>query len=168
MTTARNPAESAAEGVIKSVQALTVDSQVVLEAGKKLFTDSVETARDTCKFLVTLSSSAIPIYVALLRLLVPEGFPSTQWKAVLTIVPGLLFLASIIGAAFGLRPLPGKMSPSIVEEILSYREKLLRRRANGANIGFWLFFAGVVVALAAALVLLLSTPHSQTSALHLL
>lgn len=140
--------------VVESVQPLTTDSQAIVELGKKLFVDSLDTTRDTCKLLVTLGASAIPVYVALLRVVIGERSQPTAPEVALQFAPGVFFLASTIAAVDGLRPLKGRIVLNVIEDIVNYRDTLLSRRASAANWAFWLFAVGVGATLVAGLVFL--------------
>jgi hypothetical protein len=144
--------------VVTSVQPLTPDGQAVLELGRKLYMDSVETVRDTCKLLVTLSASAIPVYVALLRIVVRESVQMTLLQTCLFVLPGVCFLASMLVAALGLRPIKDSISLSVLEDIVRYRDKLLKKRGGAAQTALVLFGAGVGLALVAATVFVACPP----------
>jgi hypothetical protein len=132
---------------VLEVQALTPDTQAVLELGKRLFSDALESGRDTCKFLVTISASAVPVYVALLRLVVSDRFVPSRAEAGIILVPGVFFLAAIVVAADALRPSRSAIRLNVVEDIVGYRDQVLKRRARAASISFWCFSGGILLAL---------------------
>ena len=152
------------EGTQKTVVAtasapLTPDSRAMLEAAKTLIVTAPETARDTCKFYVTLTSSSVPVYIALLRLLLPEHASLDRASAALLLMPGLLFLGGVVAGARGLRPLTQRFDSNVVEAIDAARTSLVEYRVRAASVAFAFFGAGVLLTIAVAGILLWFLPH---------
>jgi hypothetical protein len=137
---------------VLSAEALTPDSLAIIEAGKQIFSDSLETGRDTCKFLVTLSASAIPIYIAIFRLIAGDHAPLTKVGTAVVAGPLVLFLLAIIFGASALRPTHERIRLNVLEDITDYRDRLLKTRRSAATKSFWLFIAGMVLAVVTNLI----------------
>jgi hypothetical protein len=63
------------------------------EAGKQLLVDSVEVGRDFCKFMVGVSTGAIPTYLALVGLATGKTFRPSFTEGLILLTPAVLFLA---------------------------------------------------------------------------
>ena len=55
---------------VSNVVQTTPHNDAIYEAGKTLLIDSITTGREFCKFMITMSTSAIPIYLGLLKFFV--------------------------------------------------------------------------------------------------
>ena len=160
-TTHTRPGKAAATPttvVATNAMPLSLDSQALLEVGRSLLSSAPETARDACKFFVTLASSGVPVYIALLHLLIPPGTSSSRAATALSLVPGLLFLAAIVAGANGLRPVFQGFDPNAPESIDKARTALLQVRAAAATRAFLFFSLGVLATLAVAAYLLVAAP----------
>jgi hypothetical protein len=73
------------------VAPLSVDEEVMIEAGRRLFLESIEVPRDFAKQMITVSSGAVPIYVALLGI-ADLKHRSTDMLILVSIRPWYFFL----------------------------------------------------------------------------
>ena len=49
-------------------------SKALYEAGKSILTDSLETGREFCKFMIGTCTGAIPVYLGILTFILPEKY----------------------------------------------------------------------------------------------
>jgi hypothetical protein len=136
------PSGGAAE--LESVQDLTPHNKALYEAGKKLLVDSVDVGREFCKFMTTTTLGAIPVYLALLKLVLPKNYSLQACDEAKILVPALLFLVSSIVFAFGYFPRKGQLSLDLVVEIERERSGTIHRRQRFAVVGFSLLCIGVL------------------------
>lgn len=147
-------------------QPVTPHNQALYEAGKQMLVESVTVGREFCKFMVGVSTGAIPIYLALVQLALPKDYRPDLGKGVLAILPAAVFLVAAATFALGVFPRGGSFSLDIVEDIEKARGDAIRRRGLLSSIGFILFSAGalasVVVTVAALRVKEPATPTKPT------
>jgi hypothetical protein len=114
-------------------------NQALYEAGKQLLTDSITVGREFCKFMVGISTGAIPLYLALLTLALPKDYRPAWWKGIAAIVPASLFLLAAVTFALGVFPRTGTFSLDYPEQIDTARSNAISWRRNVAIVGFSLF-----------------------------
>jgi hypothetical protein len=142
------------EVVPGSVAPLSIDEEATVEAGRRLFLESIEVPRDFAKQMITVSSGAIPIYVALL------GIANLKHRSIaaliLVSIPALVFLLSALVFVIALLPRGALISVQILDEIREARNRLIVARYFWIKVGFAIFTAGVCLALASVLALMAS------------
>jgi hypothetical protein len=132
-------------------QAMTPHSKALYEAGKQMLVESISVGREFCKFMVGVSTGAIPLYLALLQFALPKDYrPSWWWKGVAAIAPGAIFLVASLLFALGVFPRTGKFSLDLPEEIDQVRDHTIKRLGNFALAGFVCF---TIAALASIIVI---------------
>lgn len=136
---------TASKSEIESVGPLSPHNEALYEAGKDMLKSSVSTARDFCKFMITVSTSAIPIYLGLLKFVLPENITLTVSKLVLSVIPPFFFLISAIVFVLGYFPQVDYFSLDIVNEIKQAYEKTLEKRRKFINCGIALFMIGSIL-----------------------
>ena len=129
------------------VSAVTPHNRALYEAGKNLLVESITTSRDFCKFMISMSTGAIPIYLALIKFVLPEKYTLTFNQSALVVIPAFLFLIASIVFTFGYFPQSGNFSLDIIEEIERERKKTLEMRAKVTWIGFSLFLIGTIISI---------------------
>ncbi len=134
---------------IKATKAtpLTPTNQAIYEAGKTMLIESVSTGREFCKFMIGTSMSAIPIYLALLKFVLPDKYVPTLSIGILALLPAVVFLIAGVIFMFGYFPQPGTASLDRPAEIEEERRLTLKRRHRLSGIGFSVFCVGVVAGL---------------------
>lgn len=132
---------------IVGVSAVTPHNRALYEAGKNLLVESITTSRDFCKFMISMSTGAIPIYLALIKFVLPEKYTLTFNQSALVVIPAFLFLIASIVFTFGYFPQSGNFSLDIIEEIEWERKKTLEMRAKVTRIGFSLFLIGTIISI---------------------
>ena len=135
------------EIIIEEITAISPTNQAIYEAGKSLLIDSVSTGREFCKFMISNCMSAIPIYLALVKFVLPEKYSLSFNEGIIALIPALLFLVSGIIFVIGYFPQQGKASLDIPAEIERERSNTVRRRQNRSVVGFVIFCFAVVAAL---------------------
>lgn len=143
------------EVVPGSVAPLSIGEEVVIEAGRRLFLESVEVSRDFARQMITVSSGAVPIYVALLG--IADLRHRSTSSLVLVSIPALVFLSSTLFFVLALLPRKALISVQILDDIREARNRLMSARYLWIKLGLAIFGAGVCSALASVLALMGST-----------
>jgi len=144
-----------AEFVPGSAAPLSIDEEAMIEAGRRIFLESVEVSRDFARQMITVSSGAIPVYVALL------GAAGLKHRSTATLTlastPALLFLSAMLFFVIALLPRKEFFAVQIIDEIRDARNRLVRARFLWIMLGFVLFGSGICAALTSILLLMTST-----------
>jgi hypothetical protein len=132
---------------VVAVGVLTESDKAMLEAGKKLLVDSIDVGREYCKYMIGIASGAIPAYIAVLKLGVPDKFVPTGGQYVIWTAPSVLFLLASL--AFSTGYFPGKTTIAIdnMAGIADARTAIIDRRRCWSITGVSLFTVGVLVGL---------------------
>src|SRR2546427_6865884 len=133
-------------------QPVSPHNQALYEAGKQMLVDSISVGREFCKFMVGVSTGAIPLYLALLGLALPKDYRPPWWKGFLAIVPAAGFLVAAVVFALGVFPRTGTFSLDIVEQIETARSNAIRWRGTFSIIGFVIFGLAVLAAVLATII----------------
>ena len=129
---------------LEQVEDITPHNKALYEAGKKLLIDSVDVGREFCKFMTTTTLGAIPIYLALLKLVLPKDYSLQTYDEVVFLSPPLIFLAASVLFVLGYFPQKGSLSLDLPAEIERERSKTIRRRHRYALSAFLVFCIGIV------------------------
>jgi uncharacterized membrane protein YhhN len=127
-----------------TVEDLSPHNKALYEAGKNLLVESVSVGREFCKFMTTTTLGAIPIYLALLKLVLPQDYVLQSRDEVLFLLPPVLFLVSSIVFILGYFPQRGHLSLDLPSEIEQERRKTIVRRQRYAAFAFIVFVVGVL------------------------
>ena len=130
-----------------SAEPLSPHTEVLYEVGKDMVKSSINTGNDFCKFMIPVSTGAIPIYLGLLKFVLPEDFTLPASKLVLSIVPPILFFVSAIIFILGYFPRVDRFSLEIVGGIERAYEKTVNRRGMFINCGIAVFLVGSAFAI---------------------
>jgi hypothetical protein len=131
--------------------ALSPHSAVMAEVGKALLLDSLETGKEFCKSMIGIANGAIPIYLGLLSFVAPEKYRPSPWEAVAALIPPTLFLLASIAFADGYFPRVHLFNIDVPNEVNDVHSTTVYRRRRSAWLGFILFCAGLVGAVALTL-----------------
>ena len=131
--------ESNIEISVESVEATTPHNKALYEAGKSILIDSITTGREFCKFMITLTTSAIPVHLGLLKFFLTDKYTLTFHQDLIVTIPSILFLIASIIFTFGYYPKIGKFSLDIIQEIDNERTKTIKRRRKLTIWGFAVF-----------------------------
>jgi hypothetical protein len=127
-------------------------SKALYEAGKSLLIDSVTTAREFCKSMITISTGAIPIYLGILTYLLPKEY-KLGFDAGFTIaIPAIGFLFAAVIFVGGYLPITSKFSLDIVDEIEQERDKIIKHRRNFIRAGVIIFVISTLLSISAVVV----------------
>ncbi len=129
---------------LEQVQDITPHNKALYEAGKKLLVDSVDVSREFCKFMTTTTIGAIPIYLALLKLVLPKDYSLQSYDEIKFVIPPLLFLISAILFVLGYFPQKGLLCLDLPAEIEHEQSATIRRRYRFATTAFIIFCAGII------------------------
>lgn len=130
---------------LEKVTDISPHNKALYEAGKKLLVDSVDVGREFCKFMSTTAIGAIPIYIALLKLVLPKDYSLQSTNEVLFLVPPILFLISVVVFVIGYFPQKGTLSLDLPSEIERERSETIRRRYGYSLFAFSVFCAGILL-----------------------
>lgn len=123
---------------------LSPHNKALYEAGKSLLVESVSVGREFCKFMTTTALSAIPLYLGLLKLVLPKDYVLHTREEVLLLLPPVAFLVSSIVFILGYFPQRGQLSLDLPSEIEKERSKTIVRRQHYAIAAFIVFALGVL------------------------
>ena len=157
MTEDVTPQGRGVEVVPGSAGPLSIHDEAIIEVGRRLFVESVDVTRDFAKQMITVSTGAIPVYVALL------GLAGLRRRDVTTLVlaslPSVAFL--VAGLCFVLALLPRKefFSVQILDQMQEARRNLLRKRYRWILVGLAVFGASIISSIVVILTLM-STQRS--------
>ena len=135
---------------VVSVEPESPHNAALYEAGKTLLVETVQVGREFCKFMVGISTGAIPTYLALVGLAVGKSYNPTDLEGVLLLVAPALFLVAAGIFVLGCLPVSGTISLDIPAEIEQARTDATNRRRTCGLIGFIVFALGVACAVAGA------------------
>ena len=130
---------------LKQVQDITPHNKALYEAGKKLLIDSVDVGRDFCKFMTTTVLGAIPLYLALLGLVMPKDYNLESYDELIFLAPPIMFLISATIFVLGYFPQKGCLSLDLPAEIERERSVTIKRRLRYAALGFVIFCIGILL-----------------------
>ena len=133
-------------------EAVTPHNKAVYEAGKTILIDSIKTGRDFCQFMITTSTGAIPIYLAIIAFLLPKDYALGVIMGVVAAGPAVLFLIAAFIFALGYFPISDYFSLDITDEIEKARSRIINRRRNFALIGFIIFATATLYAIVVVIV----------------
>ena len=145
---------------VEEVGEVSPHSKALYETGKALLVSSIETGRDFCKFMIGVSTGAIPIYLGLLKFVLPEGFVPPAREGVIALIPAALFLLSAVIFVIGYFPQRSTFSLDLIEEIERERTEAIRWRHRLAIAGFSLFCVALVAGLLVTLGAMQKVPRT--------
>ena len=134
---------------------LSPHNRALYETGKDMMKNSISTSRDFCKFMITLSTGAIPIYFGLLKFVLPEDLTFTLNQKLLLSLSPFVFLISELIFILGYFPKVDSLSLDIIEEIMKSYEQTLSERRKYTNVGIILFFFGNLLSILAVIFLII-------------
>lgn len=138
---------SSKEIEIENVSPISPHNKALYEAGKAMLIGSIETSRDFCKFMISISTGAIPVYFSILNFIVSENYTFNFEQIVYVIIPGIIFLISSIFFSVGYYPQSTHFSLDLPHEIENERNSILARRSNFSKIGFGLFLLAALISI---------------------
>lgn len=135
-----NENKSVDKGIeVVGVSAVSPHNRALYEAGKALLIESITTGRQFCKFMISVSTGAIPIYLGLLKFVLPEHYTFSLGRGILVVGPAILFLIASVVFTVGYFPQVSRFSLDIPAEIERERKKTIQRRTKLTRLGFIIF-----------------------------
>ena len=132
-----------------STSALRPSTKAVFEVGKSMLEDSISVGRDFAKFMISVSTGAIPVYLGLIGLL---GIKTTG-VLVWFLPPGFFGLAAVIFVV-AFPPKLGDFDIEVVQSIQETRTRIIADRNRNLIIGMIIF----MIAVAASAYLIIDQP----------
>lgn len=119
----------------------------IYEAGKLMLLESISISREFCKYMITASMSAIPLYLGLLKYITPDKnmLESCNLTMLFMITPCLLLLASAIIFIIGLFPSTAFFSLDNYRETEQARTQMISRRMNFVKWGTFVFLVSMIL-----------------------
>lgn len=137
---------------VESIGPLSPQNEVIYEMGKEMLKSSLSIARDFCKFMITSTIGAIPIYLGLFKFVLSENTILSGIKLLLSIIPLLLFFFSTILFICGYLPKASRLYLDNINDIEQAHDKIIIRRKIFIYLGTTFFFIGIIVATVSILI----------------
>lgn len=131
---------------VSNVQGVTPHNKALYEAGKCMLVESVNIGREFCKFMSATAVGSIPVYIALLNLILPEDHVIKSMDEIKFFFPVFLFLVSGFVFVIGYFPQKGTLSLDLVGDIERDRRTTIIRRQRIAYAGFSIYCITVLFA----------------------
>ena len=131
--------------VLEEVEDVSPHNKALYEAGKTLLVQSVEVGREFCKFMTTTALGAIPVYIGLLKLVLPKDYSLQSYDEIVFLSPPRLFLLAAIVFVLGYFPQRGSLSLDLPAEIDRERSTSINRRYRFSIAGFTILCIGVAI-----------------------
>jgi hypothetical protein len=142
----RTPDDSPSIEVIE-VAAMSPHDQAVYEAAKTVLVESIKTGREFCKFMIGSSTSAIPIYLAILAVLFPEDYVLGVTAGIAISLPAIAFLVASVIFTLGYFPVTHEFSLDSVDEFDNVLKQVTRQRSRLIKLGFTIFVLATLIAI---------------------
>lgn len=129
---------------ISDVQPITPHNQALFEAGKKLLADSIDVGREFCKFMITTSMTGIPVYLGLLKVVLPQTYRPTLAVGAFLLLPAIVFLIAALVSVIGYLPHVTAFSLDLPDAINTARTSTIERRRRFGLAAVALFTTAVL------------------------
>jgi hypothetical protein len=142
---------------MSEITPITPHNKAIYDAGRKLIVESIDIGREFCKFMIGVSTGAIPVYLAILKILGVENVSRrslSAWIVIITILPCILFLVSTGMYVLGYFPNTGTFSLDIVQEIETTRKKVLSYRKRWITFATITFFTAFFISMMNAVMII--------------
>jgi hypothetical protein len=120
----------------------SLEVQSWYETAKKARVDSLATGREFSRSMISLCAGGIPVYLGLLKLVLPEGYTFSSWNGLLVVLPAILFLVGIVVFALAFYPPSRGVSFDDYFETVEFLSFLMRRRQRLNVAGLVVFVLG--------------------------
>ena len=111
---------------VSTPEALSLQDQAIIEFGRRLYVESDDVGRDFAKQMITVSTGAIPIYIALANL---GGLSSRSAIVVVAAgLPAIVYLGSALMFVWSYRPIRSTVSLELPNEVEAARKESLDHR----------------------------------------
>lgn len=137
---------------VLQTEAVSPHNKAIYEAGKTILIDSVKIGRDFCQFMITTSTGAIPVYLAIIALLLPKNYAFDIVAGIIVAGPAICFLLAALIFALGFFPISDSFSLDLINEIEKARNHMIQRRRKLALLGFTIFTIATLYAIVVIIV----------------
>jgi hypothetical protein len=137
--------------IVAEASSPTIQDEVLLEAGRKLLLTSVDDSRNYCQQMIGVAAGAVPIYLAILKLWLPDGKAVSVEISILFALPALLFLLAAASFSTGYLPQQYEINVGNVKSIEYVRSRLMSYRAKWGLVGFSLLCLGILTGMVSVL-----------------
>ena len=128
---------------VEDAASLSPHEKAILAAGEELMVSSIATSRDFCKTMISISISAIPVEVTLLKLFISDNQTISDVFGALWVGPVVLTLAAACIFSFGFHPGKTMISLENICETRRFLERASNRRFWAGLVGFVSFLFGI-------------------------
>lgn len=138
----------------ETAQQESLYDRALAEAAKDVLKSTISGGQDFCKFMATVATSSVAVYLALMKFALPADVALSRLQLGLSIVPALILLTA--AAVFIQAYLP-RFDETDLENLDNMKQAHLRavsRQKRATRIGLVLFGAGDVTAIVAIIFLL--------------
>ena len=135
-------------GRANMVSDLSTHDRAIYETDLKILTDSIDSGKEFCKLMVTVSMSAIPVYLYLLVFTLPNDSNLGVIRGLMLLVPAITFLLSAIMFSIGFLLVNTPYSLDFVDDIKRIRIRIVRQRNILIILASLCFTAGSLAAMA--------------------
>lgn len=131
---------------VKDVGTVSPHNQALYDVGNELIRQSLTVGRDYCKFMITTSLSAIPIFLSIIAFSIPDKTALDISTKIYLFIPVTLFLAASLIFTWGYFPVMENFCLDIIDEIEFVRSKTIRKRHILIRVGVAIFLIAVLIA----------------------
>ena len=122
-------------------------SKIILEQGIKMRFDSIAICRNFAKTMVSISFTAIPVYLGLLKLVLPKELTTDVGTAIIIILPPVIYLIATIIFIFAYLPKKFAVDDRLPDKTEEERDRVFRIRLLLIYIGTSVFFVATIIAI---------------------
>jgi hypothetical protein len=122
---------------------ITPHTKAIYEAGSNLLKESISTGREYCKSMITICLSAIPIYITLLQLYVPDKKTISDIINFNWLTPIIIYLFATILFLIGYLPGHSIIKLELPDTVESLLNKTVKRRFYLGISGFITLVIGI-------------------------
>lgn len=119
--------------------------ELMLEYGKNAFLKTNNVLRDFCKFMITFTVGAIPVFLGILGLVISTDDILSATQIAFIYIPFVIFIASSIIFLVGYFPKFQKLPLDDVLKIEEHRETIYNKRKLLIILGLSLFLLGIII-----------------------
>jgi len=120
----------------------------ILESGKKLYNETVDSSREFAKFMIQISFGSIPVYFAITKYLSADIRNVSFFYKMIFLAPPILFLISSIVFIFSFLPKHKSVSLDELNQIRELRNRIVNSRRILNLVGTFILISGILIAIA--------------------
>jgi hypothetical protein len=112
-----------------------------------MLAESLSVGREFAKFMIGACVSSVPVYVGLVKLVMPDNYSLDLETGVWLSIPAVMYLAAGVIFVLAYFPQQGSFSLDLPDQIESERLKTLKRRRRLSAIGLSVYILAIVIGL---------------------